>query len=172
MAVSRTLIRTIGLSGIGAEPCLEKSNELLCKESVDSMFVTVFYAIYNTKTGELAYCNGGHNSPYILRANGHVEQMPMSTNCLVGIIQGVQYTSNLEQLNPGDTLVMYTDGVNEAFNNHLEEYGESRMESALAKLNGLSCNDIINGQLDDVRAFAGDAPQSDDITILALKRKA
>ena len=172
MAVSRTLIRTVGLSGVSAAECLAKSNELLSKESVDAMFVTVFYTIYNTKTGELSYCNGGHNSPYILRADGRVEQMPMSTNCLVGVIAGAPFDSAEEQLNPGDTLVMYTDGVNEAFNNAFEEYGESRMEACLGRLNGQSCRDVVNGLLEDVRTFVNGAPQSDDITIMALKRKA
>ena len=84
MAVSRTLIRTIALQGYDPGVCLTKSNDLLCKESVESMFVTVFYAIYNIRTGEIDYCNGGHNAPYILKANGQVEMMPMSQNCLVG----------------------------------------------------------------------------------------
>jgi len=172
MAVSRTLIRAIGLQGNNTGQCLTKANELLCGESVDAMFVTVFYAIYNIKTGELEYCNGGHNSPYIIHANGQVEIMPMSTNCLVGVVEGYEFESSKLQLGIGDTLVMYTDGVNEAFNKELEEYGEPRMEHILSQLNGKSCREVIDGQLDDVRAFADGAEQSDDITILALKRKA
>ncbi len=172
MAVSRTLIRAIGLQGNNTGQCLTKANELLCGESVDAMFVTVFYAIYNIKTGELEYCNGGHNSPYILHANGQVEMMPMSTNCLVGVVDGYEFMSNKSQLGVGDTLVMYTDGVNEAFNKELEEYGEPRMERILGQLNGKSCREVIDGQLDDIRAYADGAEQSDDITIMALKRKA
>ena len=172
MAVSRTLIRTVGLQGGTPGKCLTTSNELLSKESADCMFVTVFYAIYNIRTGELAYCNGGHNSPFILRANGMVEQLPQSVNTVVGCIDGVTFEEHNAQLHPGDTLLMYTDGVNEAFNVSLEEYGETRMEQVLASMKGKDCSDIINGLLDDVRTFAGEAPQSDDITIMALKRKA
>ena len=172
MAVSRTLIRTVGMQGISSGACLTKSNELLCGESVDSMFVTVFYAIYNIYTGELEYCNGGHNSPYILRANGRVEQMPISSNPLVGVVDTAEYQSDKTILQAGDTLVMYTDGVNEAFNADFEEYGEPRMEQALAQLSGQSCRDIVDGMLADVRHFADGAEQSDDITIMALKRKA
>jgi sigma-B regulation protein RsbU (phosphoserine phosphatase) len=172
MAVSRTLIRTVGLQGGNPGDCLCKSNELLSKESVDCMFVTVFYAIYNIKTGELEYSNGGHNSPYILRANGHVEQLPVSTNCMVGAIEGISFNNETAQLGVGDTLVMYTDGVNEATNTQFEEYGDARMEQCLGKLTGLSCQEIIDQQLADVKAFAGEAPQSDDITLMALKRKA
>ena len=84
MAVSRTLIRTIGLQGFTPGECLTKSNDLLSKESVDCMFVTVFYAIYNVKTGEMEYSNGGHNSPVIIKADGRVEMLPTSTSCMVG----------------------------------------------------------------------------------------
>ncbi len=172
MAVSRTLIRTIGLQGGQPGKCLTKSNELLSQESVDAMFVTVFYAIYDIKTGDLYYCNGGHNSPYILRANGDVEQLPISTNCMVGAIDGIEFTDQHSSLNVGDTIIMYTDGVNEAFNPNNEEYGEARMERALAAMKGKACRDIIDELFNDVKTFADTAPQSDDITIMSLRRKA
>ena len=172
MAVSRTLIRTVGLQGGKPGECLSKSNDLLSKESVDCMFVTVFYAIYNIKTGELEYSNGGHNSPYILRADGRVEQLPVSTNCMVGAIEGISFSNEQAQLGVGDTLVMYTDGVNEATNTQFEEYGEARMEQCLGRLTDKTCQEVIEQQLADVKAFAGEAPQSDDITLMALKRKA
>ena len=172
MAVSRTLIRAIGIQGDTPEKCLEKANELLCNESVETMFVTVFYAIYNVKTGELVYCNGGHNSPYILRANGQVEMLPISKNCILGAVDGLTYEGSHTQLGVGDTIVMYTDGVNEAFNESYEEYGDQRQKDLLTSLNGKSCLDIVNGQLESIANFVGNAPQSDDITLLALKRKA
>ena len=172
MAVSRTLIRTVGLQGGCPGDCLAKSNELLSKESVDCMFVTVFYAIYNIKTGELEYSNGGHNSPYILRADGRVEQLPTSTNCIVGAIEGLSYNNEQAQLGIGDMLVMYTDGVNEATNAQFEEYGDARMKQCLAQLTDKTCQEVIDQQLADVKAFVADAPQSDDITLMTLKRKA
>ncbi len=171
MAVSRTLIRTVGLQGVDPGECLTKSNELLAKESVDCMFVTVFYAIYNTRTGKFTYSNGGHNSPYIIKANGHVEQLPMSEGCMVGTIPGLTYDNYEMQLGVGDALVMYTDGVNEAFNEQLEEYGDDRMQQFLGTMTGKTCQEIIEGQLADVRTFAAEAPQSDDITLMAIKRK-
>ena len=158
----------IGLVGY----CLTKSNELLSKESVDCMFVTVFYAIYNIRTGELEFSNGGHNSPYILRANGNVEQLPVSTNCIVGAISDVEFSNDKTSLGVGDTLILYTDGVNEATNADNQEYGDDRMERLLGTLAGKSCQDIINAQREDVKNFVGDAPQSDDITLMAIKRKA
>ncbi len=172
MAVSRTLIRTVGLQDYTPGKCLTKSNELLSTESVDCMFVTVFYGIYHIDTGELEYCNGGHNSPYIMHANGNIEMLPVSKNPIVGVIEGIEFKGDTIHLAVGDTLLMYTDGVNEATNLNAEEYGDERMAEVLKTLNGKSCKEIVDGQLESVRAFAGEAEQSDDITIMALKRKA
>ena len=172
MAVSRTLIRTVGLQGITPGECMTKSNELLSKESIDCMFVTVFYAIYNIRTGEFVYCNAGHNSPVIVKSNGKVEMLPVSENCMVGAVEGVTYNNTQARLEIGDTLLMYTDGVNEAMNEAFEEYGDERMMRLLATQSGNDCQTIIDQQLADVKAFAGNAAQSDDITLMALKRKA
>lgn len=172
MAVSRTLIRTVGLQGSGPGECLTKSNELLSKESVDCMFVTVFYAILNVKTGVVEYSNGGHNSPIIIRTDGRTEMLPTSTCCMVGAVEGITYPTESMTLNVGDTLVMYTDGVNEAMNEANEEYSDERLMSFLATQKGQGCRVIIDNLLADVKAFVGSAPQSDDITLMSLTRKA
>ena len=172
MAVSRTLIRAIGMQGKSTtSECIRQSNELLCKESVDSMFVTVFYAIYNVKTGELQFCNAGHNSPYILKADGTLKPLPTSTNCMVGAIGGLDFSEDMLQMESGDTLVMYTDGVNEAFNPSFEEFGDERMEETIRQQKGKNCREVIKGLLASVKEFAAEAPQSDDITIMAIRRK-
>lgn len=172
MAVSRTLIRTVGLQGSGPGECLTKSNELLSKESVDCMFVTVFYAILNVKTGVVEYSNGGHNSPIIIRTDGRTEMLPTSTCCMVGAVEGITYPTESMTLNVGDTLVMYTDGVNEAMNEANEEYSDERLMSFLATQKSQGCRVIIDNLLADVKAFVGSAPQSDDITLMSLTRKA
>ena len=136
------------------------------------MFVTVFYAIYNVKTGEMVYSNGGHNSPVIIKADGRVEMLPTSTSCMVGAVPGITYPKETLTLGVGDTLFMYTDGVNEAMNEANEEYGDDRMMAFLGTQKGQGCRAIIANQLADVKAFVGNAPQSDDITMLTLTRKA
>ena len=171
MAVSRTLIRAIGMQGNKPDDVMTRANELLCKESVNCMFVTVFYAIYNTKTGEINYCNAGHNAPYLIHANGQVEALPISTNCMIGAIEGLDFEAGSLKLENGDMLVMYTDGVNEAVNNDFVEYGEPRLKETLGMLQGLNCQETINGILASVKAFTDGAPQSDDITLLSIKRK-
>ena len=172
MAVSRTLIRATGIRGGSPAECLNYANDLLTKESVDCMFVTVFYGIYNIETGEMSYTNAGHNPPYILKNDGTVNALPTSKDAMVGAVEGMTYHDEHLRLDKGDMLVMYTDGVTEAMNLSFEEFGEGRLEVALQKAQGKSCQDTIDTIATDVKAFVGDAEQSDDITMLVLKRKA
>ncbi len=171
MAVSRTLIRATGVRGVSPADCLTYSNKLLAAESVDCMFVTVFYGIFNLKTGEISYCNAGHNPPYILKRGGAVEVLPMSQDPMVGAIDGIEYHGATLQLDHGDSLVMFTDGVTEAMNAQNEEFGEERLEDTLAEVTMHNCQQIVEAIKVDVAAFVGDAEQSDDITVLALKRQ-
>jgi sigma-B regulation protein RsbU (phosphoserine phosphatase) len=121
-------------------------------------------------TGTFDYCNAGHNQPYIVKDDGAVEQTPLSGNFIVGAMENTEYSDGELQLQPGDALVMFTDGVTEAFNNENEEYGEKRLEELLSKCNNDNCKQIVDNMFNDVKAFAGTAPQSDDITSLILKR--
>ena len=171
MAVSRTLIRATGVRGGSPADCLTYSNKLLAAESVDCMFVTVFYGIFNLKTGEISYCNAGHNPPYILKRGGAVEVLPTSQDPMVGAIDGIEYHGATLQLDHGDSLVMFTDGVTEAMNAQNEEFGEERLEDTLAEVTMHNCQQIVEAIKADVAAFVGDAEQSDDITVLALKRQ-
>ena len=170
MAVCRTLIRATGIKGVKPSECITYSNNLLVEESVNSMFVTVFYGIYNIKTGEVTYTNAGHNPPYVVKANGTVHRLPFSSNVIAGIIGGYHFTEETFQLQPGDTLLLYTDGVTEAINSESMEYGEERLEALLKASSPSSCLQLIDALKADVKAFEGDEEQSDDITLLAIKR--
>jgi len=170
MAVSRTLIRATGIRGEATERCMEYVNQLLCKESHDMMFVTVFYGIYNTLTGELEYTNCGHNPPYILTHDNKVERLPFSPNTIVGAIDGIPFKSEKVQLNPADAIILYTDGVTEAENAQHEEFGDDRLIATLKSVPGAGSEEIIDSIKEDVASFVGDAPQSDDLTLLVLKR--
>ena len=170
MAVSRTLIRATGVNGGSPADCITRSNKLLAAESVDCMFVTVFYGILNVKTGEVSYCNAGHNPPYILKRDGQVEVLPTQQDPMMGAIDGIVYHEDSLQLNPGDALVMFTDGVTEAMNKENDEFGEKRLEDTIADVAMHNCQQINDAIKADVAAFADGAEQSDDITVLALKR--
>lgn len=170
MAVSRTLIRATGVRGVSPAECISYSNELLAQESANSMFVTAFYGIYNLTTGQVTYTNAGHNPPYLMKADGTILQLPFSSDLVVGAIDDFKYSEETLQLEHGDTLLLYTDGVTEAINSGDEEFGEQRLQAVLAQLTSNSSQDIIERIKACVSDFAGEAEQSDDITLLAIKR--
>ena len=169
MAVSRTLIRATGIRGGSPADCITYSNRLLAQESVDCMFVTVFYGIIDVNTGEVTYCNAGHNPPYILKHKGDISPLPMSTDPMAGAIDGITYHEGTLKLEKGDALVMFTDGVTEAMSTANEEFGEQRLEDTLEDVAMHNCQQMVDAIKADVAAFAGEAEQSDDITVLALK---
>lgn len=167
MAVCRTLIRATGLKGDSVSECIGHVNNLLCKESVSSMFVTVFYGILNTRTGEVDYVNAGHNPPYLLSAEG-VSTIKMTNGLALGVLDDFVFESNKIQLKSGEQLLLYTDGVVEAFNLEEEAYGEENYARFLNENRSLPVDAIIHKTLTDVNEFAGEAPQSDDITLLGI----
>ena len=170
MAVSRTIIRSKGLQYGRAGACMTASNRLLAAYSVDCMFVTVFCAIYNTKTGLVTYCNAGHNPPHLLRSDGSVEVLPKSNNVLVGIFDDMEYEENTLQLASGDTLVMFTDGVTEAWNPQKMEFGTERLNAILGGLVDKGSRQIVDTIKTAITDFAEGAEQSDDITMLVIKK--
>ena len=171
MAVSQTILRTKAASSASVAECLTETNRLLADYSVEYMFVTTFYAIYNTKTGHVNYCNAGHNVPYVLRADGTIEQLPKSSNMMVGAFKEATYQEDSLQLGHGDTLVMYTDGVTEAMNRNDKAFGNKRLEFLLGGLSGLSCQQIVETVKTGISCFVDGAEQSDDMTMLVLRRK-
>ena len=171
MAVSRTLIKATALQEDRTDECMKTVNDILCEESVGSMFVTVFYGIYDLQTGHVAFTNAGHNPPYILKADGEVQVLQSTPNLVLGAVEGMSFTSEWLDLNPGDALVLYTDGVTEAENKEHAQFGESRLEAALAESKGASSKQIVSNINAKVKEFIDGAPQSDDITQLVIRRK-
>lgn len=171
MAVSRTIIRSKGMQEGSAAACMTQSNRLLAAYSVGNMFVTVFYAIYNTKTGLVTYCNAGHNPPHLLRKDGSVSELPLSSNTIVGVFDGIEFQEDTLQLEQGDTLMMFTDGVTEAMDAEYNEFGTERLDSILCHQADAPCQQIVESVKSGIKDFVGDAEQSDDITMLVVKRK-
>lgn len=170
MAVSRTLIRATALRGIPSSECITYVNKLLCNESVDCMFVTAFYGIYNTRTGEMDYTNAGHNPPYILHSDKRVEMLKVAyKNLVIGVMNDFVFKSGSMKLEIGDALIMYTDGVTEACNENKEMFSEANLEKTLSSVGDASSEAITNAIIKDVKGFAGNEPQSDDITLLTIK---
>lgn len=169
MAVSRTIIRAAALTGLSPDECMKYSNDLLSRENISDMFVTVFYGIMNTKTGEIIYSNAGHNPPYILKKDGTVVETELTHDIVLGIMEDTKFKTKNITLKPGDTIYLYTDGVTEAMNKKNELYSEERLEKELIKHKDSSPQEIINGIISSVKEFTKGAEQSDDITMLTLK---
>jgi phosphoserine phosphatase RsbU/P len=167
MAVSRTLIRATGLKGDTVSECMQYVNNLLCNESVSSMFVTVFYGILDTLTGEVEYVNAGHNPPYLISAEGIIK-VEMTNGLALGVLEDFDFQSKKLKMKNGDQLLLYTDGVVEAFNMEEAAYSEDRFENFLNENLQLSPEALIVKSFADVNDFKGSAPQSDDITLLGI----
>lgn len=168
MAVSRTLIRATAMRGLSPDECLAFVNDTLSAESTGSMFVTCFYGVLDTRTGLLEFCNAGHNPPMLLHGNGHVEPTELAGGFMLGAFAGAAYRAGQLQLGPGDTLVLFTDGVTEATDVADEQYGDERLAACLAQHVGASAEDLVRAVVGDVLQFAAGAPPFDDTTVLAI----
>ncbi len=171
MAVSRTLLRATALKGLPPDECLTYVNNLLCLESVASMFVTVFYGILNLKSKELCYANGGHNPPYLIKQDGTAEELELTGGLALGIKDGIIYRKNNIQLNSSDTVFLFTDGVTEAMNEKEELFSDERLKNLLQSSINLSTENLINTIVKNVHEFSKEVEQYDDITALALRLK-
>jgi sigma-B regulation protein RsbU (phosphoserine phosphatase) len=169
MTVSRTLLRALALRESEPAACMTELNRLLFPETVAEMFVTVFYGVINKRTGTITYCNAGHNTPYVVRADGTVEQVPRTGGIGVCLMKYFDYKSATLQLGDGDAVILYTDGVTEAMDDHGEQYSDERLIKTLGESRGFTSNQLIGRVVREVSNFAEGAPQSDDITALAIR---
>lgn len=169
MALSRTLVRVSALTGRGPARALERANQLILSDARSDLFVTIFYAVIDPTTGQMAYTSAGHNPPLLVRADGQVENLHCRGIAL-GVLEEIQLTDKETHLAPGDTLVLYTDGVTEAINAGEEEFGVERLaEIALARRHE-SATDILAHVDTAVTTFAAGQPQFDDVTLVVARR--
>jgi phosphoserine phosphatase RsbU/P len=168
MAVTKTLFKaTAGNSGMPGE-ILARLNIEICRDNESCMFVTLFCGILNISTGQVDYSNGGHNLPYYLHHDG-VSPLQNFGGRALGLVEQSPYASGRIVLRPGEALLLYTDGVTEAMDSRERLYSDQRLAEFLANNRGSSPRQIIGDLIGDVRSFAGEAPQSDDITAVALR---
>ena len=168
MAVTTTLFRTTAVRVSRPDEILFLLNRELCRGNESCMFVTVFCAVLDIRTGEVEYSNGGHNLPYFI---SHAETRPLRNTggMALGFTEDVTYRSGKIVLRAGDGLFLYTDGVTEAMDEGENQFSEPRLAEFLHQANGSSATEIIHGAVDQVRRHSAGAPQSDDITALTLK---
>jgi len=170
MMSSRTWMKGAAIGNPEPAEVLEEVNSLLHEGNETQMFVTALYAVYTPETGEFTYASGGHDAPLLVRADGSSELLPLTGGIALGIIPGFEYGQNTVTLNPGETIVLYTDGVTEAMNNEGEQFGVERMREVFVESVPKNSDDATRAIFDAVNAFAAGAAQSDDITCLTLCR--
>ncbi|HEY6367474.1 MAG TPA: SpoIIE family protein phosphatase, partial [Candidatus Binatia bacterium] len=168
MAVTKTLFKATAGNGGTPGEILARLNNEICRDNESCMFVTLFCAILNIRTGQVDYGNGGHNLPYYLGRDG-VSPLERLGGRILGIVEQTLYASGRMVLRPGEALFLYTDGVTEAMDSRERLYSDQRLAEFLASNRGSSPRQIVGDLVSDVRSFAGAAPQSDDITALALR---
>jgi sigma-B regulation protein RsbU (phosphoserine phosphatase) len=170
MMSSRTLLKGAAIGNSEPGEVLREVNDLLHENNETVMFVTLLYAVYDPATGEFSYANGGHNTPVIVHADGSSTLLPLTGGIALGVVPDLEYSRETVTLEPGDTAVLYTDGVTEAMNEEDEEFGTDRLCEIFVGMNPDDSKDLNMKVFEAVHAFAGDTPQSDDITCLTLHR--
>jgi len=170
MAVVRTLFRAAAPMSAGPAECLNEVNRMLIGHDIPSMFVTVFYGVLDTKTWTLSYANAGHLPPYLVSADGNVKTIDSGGGVVLGFDHGVPYEEDSLILNKGDGLFIYTDGLTEAFDEDRNQFSEDRLIDCLLENRSLSAHALTTNVFAFVNNHTGEAPQSDDITSLAIRR--
>lgn len=149
------------------------ANQQLCQGNDEMMFITVFVAMLDLKTGKLIYVNGGHNPPMLYRdAEKKFNWLDMEQNCVLGLMDEMDFEQQETQMNHGDIIYLYTDGVTEAMNKNREQYGEDRLENCLNETDHkCRLQALLDSVKESLAEHVQDAEQSDDITMLAVRLK-
>jgi sigma-B regulation protein RsbU (phosphoserine phosphatase) len=170
MALSRTLIRATASDGRQPAMVLEQANRLILSDAKSGLFVTCFYGILDLESGALTFASGGHNYPLVYRTStGRVEQLS-AQGIVLGIVPEPRFDQRTVQLEPGDVVCFYTDGVTEAMDLRRQLFDEERLSEVLRRSHQLAPEEIIGRIIDAVTNFAAGAAQTDDITMVVLKR--
>ena len=166
------MLRTVAVAGGGPAETLSRLNNLLAAENEQTLFVTVFYAEIELATGVITYCSGGHNPPYVARVGGAVEMVVPTTGLALAAFPDMPFGEKTLTLARGDTLFMYTDGVNEAFALDDTMYGVDRLQTALVAGGPPTTATVaLERVMSDLRVFTRGAAQSDDITAMVVHWK-
>jgi len=171
MALSRTLMRAVAFSGRMPGEALARVNELVQADSASDLFVTMIYAIWNPRAASVAFANAGHNPPLLCRSSGEVSIL-RSHGIALGVMDRLSPELVWLDLQVGDVLLLYTDGLTDALNELGEEFGLTRLQAALAKVRYLDAEHIAAALMNAVDDFIGDESPFDDQTLVVLKREA
>ncbi|MCM2465065.1 PP2C family protein-serine/threonine phosphatase [Methanoculleus oceani] len=169
MALSRTVLRANSLVPRSAREAVSEANMLIAEDAKSGMFVTLFYAVADPAKKTLTYVNAGHNPPLLFRSDGGRPLELKGTGIILGVMPDADYGEETVNLESGDIVLLYTDGITEAINPDEEQFGEKRLIETIAGCRDLSPAGIVEKVRDAVVKFSGDEPQFDDLTIMVLR---
>jgi serine phosphatase RsbU (regulator of sigma subunit) len=171
MALAKALIKSIALRAENPDPAaiLVRANAEIGRDNPESLFVTAFAGLLDTRTGGFAFCNAGHEPPFAVLPQGSLELVEHAGGPPLCVIDGFEYPSGYRALAPNEWLCVVTDGVTEAMNPRAELYGTGRLKRLLNGMAGAEPQEIVTAIAGDVRHFADGAEQSDDVTLLCMR---
>ena len=163
-------LRALVGGDLGLAAIISRLNRLIYDNTDLEKYITFFYGILNTKTNTFAFCNAGHNPPYLINAKGSIQELKTG-GIVLGMMQDATYETETIELHKEDTIVMYTDGITEAMNAQEDEFGELRLQEIIKTNKKESAEHIIEVISSDVKNYTGNTLQSDDITMVVVKFK-
>ena len=169
MANLQATLRGQALFTSSAGECISRANKLLYRSTDEQKFATMFYGILDSKNSTFHFSNAGHDPPFLINSKNDVIRLTKGGTVL-GFMEDFEFEEDSVKLKQGDTIIIYSDGITEAFSENNEEFGEERLISLLK--NNITCkaNDIISKVFETVKDHAKNVPQSDDITIVVIKK--
>ena len=168
MVIGKTLIKDHTSMGKPLTEVFHAVNNLLCESNKEGLFITAFEGVLDLVTGEFTFVNAGHEMPFISRGGGHFTPYKIKPCFVLAGMEDMNFRGGTIQLEPGDKIFQYTDGVTEATDANNQLYGMERLEAVLDTVSDRSATEILPAVKADIDAFVGEAPQFDDITMLCL----
>ncbi len=172
MALSRTIIRTMAIGKQNSNEALDRANDIILADARSEMFVTVFFGVLDPPTGHLAYSNAGHNPPLLYRSDTKQVTTVKGHGLALGVLANISLEEYTLDLQPGDLILLYTDGVTEAVNAQEEEFGADRLASIVAACGHLGATQVVDEISKAVTEYVGNQPPFDDQTMVAITRVA
>jgi sigma-B regulation protein RsbU (phosphoserine phosphatase) len=172
MVVAKTLIKNLAMTGMSADEVFRNANERLCEGNSQEMFVTAWLGIIDLELGRMSYVDAGHENPYVIHDDGNIEMIrPSKKKLPLAAVENTVYPLNEKKLTVNDLIFLYTDGVPEATNSRDELYTTERLEKVLKRNYSENPEELLIKVRKNVDAFVKDAPQFDDLTMLAVRIK-
>lgn len=171
MAMSRTLVRAEIAHGHGPSATLKRTNSFIVKDAQARLFLSMFQGALDTSSGRLTFSNGGHEWPLLWRANSRTLDILKAPGFLLGVLPDIEPVEREAHIEPGDFLILYTDGVTEARNKAGDLFGEERLYEIISGTAFATANELVRAITTAVAQFSGDTPPFDDFTLVVIKRK-